>query len=398
MKIRSHKFPDGDQYTNTIYHDKEENYLDLGYQLFKSLPVFQASWKNITKLLIDHNQLTDLPPDLTFLEELNCSHNRLTQIPFYPQLIFLNLAHNRVKNLSAYHYSRLQYLDCSSNVHIHLDFYLPYCTQLYVMDCQLSEFHFLQYPKLEILDIEKNNLSQLSGADTIIEINAQHNQIKKLGIFHKLKNLMIDYNQLTWLETYPELVYLTISFNHLTYISYQPLLERLIAHNNQLVKLASYPKITYLDISYNNIDLLDIPETCHYLFMYRNPIKSLPLKNFDSLKQMQIGYELYLQLYPQHRTLFKHVSINPCGEQLEELIENLTSFSSDALKLLHRKLFKVPYYKRNEILSKITNKLCAKSLPKGSKVDAKEFQKLYQIINKMYEDSLLVTLYFHDSL
>src|SRR5690625_5056058 len=98
MFTRTVNYPDNNStnYQNTTRIDKESGTLDISFQRLKQ---FKASNyikpELITRLLIDHNNLSELPAvkasssgnstPLTNLTDLNCSYNRISYIPYYPK-------------------------------------------------------------------------------------------------------------------------------------------------------------------------------------------------------------------------------------------------------------------------------------------------------------------------
>src|SRR5437868_1846293 len=105
MRPKTYRFPDekDDIYTDTTFFDKENKYLDVGYQRLKILNIkLYPGLSDIKILHISNNSLQNLPESkyLQNLVVLDCSHNKLTTIPFYPNLRSLTCCNNRINNLS----------------------------------------------------------------------------------------------------------------------------------------------------------------------------------------------------------------------------------------------------------------------------------------------------------
>ena len=169
MRARSWIYPDdpyvtdnpllSNHHTNTTHFNIENKSFDVGFQrlrifnidsYIKKYPMFGT----LQKLYIDHNNLTELPdpkvvPNLTYL---NCSHNKIKYIPLYPKLTFINFANNKILDLSDYHNSQLEYIDCGYNMGFSLNFQLPRCKHLYANNIGLTSINFELYPCIEYVD------------------------------------------------------------------------------------------------------------------------------------------------------------------------------------------------------------------------------------------------------
>lgn len=405
MRVRSHKYPDDDFFIDTVRYDSDANYLDLGYQRLKNLqPKSYPEFSVLKKLFIDHNSLTILPePEFVpNLIELTCSVNCLKKIPFYPNLTFLKIAHNSVTDLSLYANSKLKFLDVSHNVNFKLNFVLPDCKHLYINDNEIAELDLKFTPKLQFLDCSSNKLVGITGGN-LVEINCSLNPIIDLPLWENLLRINADSCQLTVFKTYPKLISANLSFNLLNQINDQPSLTKLVANDNSITNIGSMPKLEMLDLRLNRLNKLVLPSTIEYVSVHFNPINDLDLSDetLKMIKELQINYDTYSNIYSKYYQFFDSVNVQTNEEQLEILLQKLSSvFSEKIIRTIFRKFCEIKFRDRENELFKITleiywNFFSKKNGTLEELVDTIEFKTLYKNITKIYYKTIVITLYFN---
>lgn len=407
LRARSHRYPDPEAFIDTTYYHPEEEYLDVGYQYLKVFrPSSYPELSKIKKLFIDHNRLTTLPDPslLSCLNELTCSANRLSSVPFYPRLTFLSMAGNNIKDLSSYHQSHLKYLDASFNKHFRFDIHLPCCEQLYLTDCKLTKLDLNLTPKLQLLDVSNNQITHLVGGIGLIELDIQNNKISEIDYYPKLKRLVADNNKLTKLPTYPQLVSVSISSNHLVAIPSQPLLRKLIANNNDITEIGDMPSLELCDLSHNSLkEIKLLSGTLKYLSLHFNPIKDLELSDsiLRYIKELRINFDTYQSIYKKYYQYFDSIHIQTSGEKLNQLFEKFdNSFDEKMRKYITKHLSMIKYPEREEAFCHITFAIYSRYFPINNRslreiIETNEFQKLWNNISLLYYKTVIITLYFN---
>lgn len=398
MRARSHQYSESDSYTDTTFYNKEKSSLDVAYQNFKEFNVAQYQMlSTITILYIDHNKLTSLP-FLPNLRELTCSVNCLRMIPFYPNLTFLSMSHNNIINCNQYHDSQLTYFDCSYNPGFNLDFRLPHCRQLYINNTELVYLDMTLVPSLILLDASFNKLIELKkGSEHLTEIDIKNNNIKELPVWPKLEHLSADYNQLSYLQTYPQLSNLDISHNILIQINHQPNLTRITASNNLIKHLGHMPKLKFMDFSYNSLTNIIIPECAEYVSLQFNQITKLDLSNAIHIKNLQIDFRCYKQVYETYYDNFKSVTIQPDSAKLETLLNKLgNTFKEDLINYVFQKFSKSEFHLRADMLINLSLTLYKMHFPNDIAAisDTEEYKYLLYNMTKLYYRTIVATLVF----
>lgn len=408
MRVRSHYYPDTDtttmrKFVNTTYYDKNEKYLDLGYQRLKIIdPKHHTIFSNLKKLFIDHNNLTKLPGNLPQLEYLTCANNALSTIPTYPNLTFLNISNNRIIDLSAYHNSKIISLDVSNNLGFNLNFCLPVCTELYISNISISTLNFKMFPQLQILDCANNALSYLSNNNTLLEINLDNNNLKKIPNMPKIKLIEASHNQISTLATYPELDTIIVSYNLISTISTQPKLKKIIANNNTITTINPLPVVEMIDFRYNLITSYDLPKNIEFASLQFNPLTELTLKNTTIIKELEINYKIYELIYDSYYSIIDTINIQINKEKLEFYIKRLNKvFDEETNKYIYKKFCKINFVTREKSLFIITLYIYWQYFPKNNSKNIEEltstdeFKYLHDNITKMYHKSIVITIYFN---
>lgn len=408
MRTRTHKYQDNDNcYVDTTCYDENSNYLDLGYQRLRIINIkLYPEFSHIRKLFVDHNNLNQLPDPhyLPHLEQLTCSVNSLTSIPFYPKLTFLNIAHNRIVDCSQYHNSSIRFFDCSNNPNFKLNFTLRECEQLYINNTEISSIDLNFVPKLKVIDCSNNHLSTITGGSELIEIDIKFNKIKSLPRWDKIERIMADQNLIDALETYPNLISVNISYNQLVDIATQPKLKKLIAHNNNLRNLGSMPNLEMIDLRHNNLTDISISDGAEFVSLQFNPIKKIILnKNvLKTIKELQVNFETYKYIYQNYYQNFDSVNIQINEEKLEYLLKKLGNvFNDKMIRYVFRQFCAMDFREREDALFKIAINLYCNYFPTKGINSVEElaknsqFKHLLDNITKFYYKTVVATLYFN---
>src|ERR1700733_7512892 len=411
MKIRSYLYPDeckkfGMSYIDNTHHDQETESLDMGFQRVKLLKLPKnVEMSTLRILLIDHNNLEILPSPLLLpnLIELTCSFNKISEIPFYPKLKFLNIANNIVTKLTQYHNSTIEYLDVSRNP-ISLSITLPKCSKLYMSNCNLLEFDINLFPNTTILDISNNNIKTLFQHSLLEELDCQMNKLEELPLFPSLVRLFANNNMLKTIKIYPKLIQLEISNNRLSEIPLIPNLERVIANNNMINKFDYIgDKMIFLDLGNNQLKIF--PKLNHkleFVYLQSNPLKNLDieLSSLKFLQEIHMAFETYVDFYGKYEKYIEYVEIQTDLDKLDILIENYHPLIKE---LIRKKIINIKFYDRESSLLKISmklfyfyNKNVMKKMTniKGI-IETKNFNQISEKISQIYYNSIIILISFN---
>lgn len=419
-RARSHRYPDrNSDYVDTTYYDSDSKYLDIGFQKlkifnFKSYPKLS----DVRTLFIDHNCLTNLPDPkyIPHLTSLNCSHNNLELIPFYPELHDLTVCNNKIKNLELYNGSKLEYLDCSFNTDLKFLIHLPNLHSLYITDCNLKILYLELIPQIRILDCENNFMEEIvsttdSGSNSnLTELNLYNNNISVLsGAYPKLVRLNVDYNKLSQIETYPKLEFLSSTHNKIQSIKSQPSLIKLYSRNNLLTHIGSMPNLKIIDVAHNQLNQLNLYNSnsnstanLAHMHMHFNPIKKLSLE-FSKLKELQIDFATYKNIHGTYDKEFTTMEIH-CGmEKLNSLLVQIGPkiFNSEMVNYIKKKMSRIMFDERDVHVYKLSLILYWKLFHRDNVTSIEELTKtdkfifLLKTIGNMYYNTIIITLYFN---
>lgn len=329
MRVRAHKYPDEGKYVDTTYYDPSKEWLDLGYQNLRSLPMIW-DFRNIRSLLIDFNNLVQLP-EMPSLEHLSCQHNKLITIPFYPNLKHANLSENCITKLpSSYSSSKLEWLDISKN-NFRLTTSLPHCASLFASSNDLSTFDLSLIPKIRYLDLSENRLVSLDSHNGLIELHISKNHLSKINNYPNLKHLDASYNRLTHINLLPKIEALTIDHNLLTDID-QPNLTSLIANHNKIQSYESSGRLTYLDLSQNCINSLVLGDKIESAFVQDNRIQQIVGRG-RCLEEITLDYDCYRLIYERIKERVLHLESVVMTNRLETMMRFNTKIELKALSM-----------------------------------------------------------------
>lgn len=408
---RSSRFPrKGEGYINSTYYDKYNNSLDIGYQKLKRLNIISyPEFSSINKLFIDYNCLSILPDPkfLPLLNELTCSTNRLKNIPFYPDLTFLNISHNQITNCDQYHNSKLSYFDCSYNEGFIFNFILPKCRQLYINNNKLNNINLYLVPNATVIDCSNNNLDMILGGEKVIEIDVQHNNIVNIPCWGKLERLIANNNRIQILQTYPNLVSAIISYNKLIKISAQPSMKKIIANNNEIIEIGYMPHLELVDLSNNRISSFNLPKNVEYASLQFNPLTDLVLSKdlLKNIKELQVNFETYKYIYQNYYNCFHSVNVTTNKDKLKQILERISSVYDEKIISDIYNGFKCIKFRGREIsIYKITRYIyqyyfSSNNYPKHEELMAsKQFQDMLDDFTKFYYKTIVISICFNDYL
>ena len=233
---------------NTIIIKLQNDDKEYKYPGFNTIP--DEYFNKIIYLNCSYNKLTKIPK-FPNLEELRCFSNNLTILPEYPNLQKLDCSDNLIKTLPEY--PNLKELNCSYNNLTSLQKY-PNLQKLYCSNNELISLP--EYPNLIKLNIESNNLISLQEYHNLEELLCSNNKLSSLPEYPNLKELFCSNNKIKSLPKYPNLQELFCSLNELISLTEYPNLQILQCYNNQLVSLPEYPNLQDLSCSNNKLKSL----------------------------------------------------------------------------------------------------------------------------------------------
>lgn len=402
MRVRSNKYPDDNsKYTDTTYFDPNDKYLDIGFQRLKLLNLKKYPELSIlTKLFVDHNNLTSLPdpslvPNLT---ELTAHYNHLKNIPFYPNLTYLNLSHNFFSSLptSYNNHHCLIHLDCSHNPSFIFDINLRSLKHLYINNCNLTNLPFNLIPSIEVLDCRENNLQSLDNSLTLTEINFSDNSIQTLRLWPQIIHMTADNNKITILESFPLVKDISICCNLLSIVKTSPQLKKLIASDNQITQLNILPQIQLLDLSNNLLKEIKLDSNIIYVSVQFNSINTIVLSDhcLETLKELQIDFSTYINIYEKFQTKITSINVQTNGTKLECILKKFPKiFDQNLIKKIIDGMSKIHFISREKSLKIFSSNLCKKYFPN---YDAKNVEILTNTIDRLYYKTIVITLYFNN--
>lgn len=143
--------------------------------------------------------------------------------------------------------------------------------ELRIEDSIIENYNYLDLSKLEIDDVNLNQLFELKKIKSILS---------------KIDFLDLSNNKLTKmpdLTSYPNIKYLSVSFNEIEQNIHDNNLVELTCHNNKIKSIVSN-KITHLNASNNQIEQIDVPNVKILIISY-NKLNWIP--SYIDLKYLE---------------------------------------------------------------------------------------------------------------
>ncbi|MEM7334211.1 MAG: COR domain-containing protein [Chloroflexota bacterium] len=349
------------------------------------LPAWMAQLTHLQSIDLSYNRLTELPnwmTQFTNLQSLNLTRNKLLQLPSwiaqFSNLKTLNISFIGLSQLPDWltQLKNLQFLDISSNGFTQLPDWLA----------TLSTLQSLNISKNSHLTNLPNRLAQLGNLQTLsishIELTTLPDWIAELS---NLKSLDISYNKLIqlpewpktqlsnlqslnlerntlaelpdWISTLRNLLSLDISSNQLTqlpsWIVQLDQLQTLRIGSNKIIHLpdwmAQLTNLQTLNINSNN--LTQLPNwmvqltNLKFLNLNRNTISQLPnwMAQLTALQELGVSFNNLTQL-PDWMTELKNLqSLNISGNKFTQLPDWLAQFTKlRTLSLISINLSQLP--------------------------------------------------------
>ena len=305
---------------------------------------------NMSNVIINNPECALGIKYLENLEEIDLSNNELEELDFLSPLTKLkkiNFAHNNIKDLSPLYKSErtLEEINLSDNN----------ATSLSTL---------ATFTKLKILDISENRISDidfLSGVDSLVYLNLNHNNITKfidgLSGLYSLKSLSLAYTGLNFvniqsLKYLNQLDYLDISgssssLNQLT--SYTNMKGLRVADCNlsqqSLAVLNEFTHLEILDISNNSLmnEKIDrelnasVLTNIKELSIGGNEFSEIPsiIKNFTNLEVLDLTNSYNITAIDQLKDLgIKELVLDECNSIGNDLLSN-TMYAEQYLTIIN---------------------------------------------------------------
>ncbi|KAM9323617.1 PH domain leucine-rich repeat-containing protein phosphatase 1 [Pholidichthys leucotaenia] len=259
--------------------------VNLSCNYLASVPSSVGAMTNLQTFLLDGNSLNDLPSELGALQRLSYLGLSFNQFNHIPQVLErlasmerLCMAGNHLETLTLQNFRLLhvKHIDLRLNkisvmVPDEPDL-LRHVTQLDVRDNRLTNLDASVFPRLEVLHCERNHIASLNAKGCLLKgIYASSNELQQLDVSPVPSNLSymdISRNLMEslpdWLCEAKKLEVLDVSHNLITELPARLLcsssLRKLSAGHNQLQKLperVERPLLEVLDVQHNQ--LVELP-------------------------------------------------------------------------------------------------------------------------------------------
>ena len=223
---------------------------------------------NVIELEIINKGLIEIPKEikeLKNLKKLDLSHNKISEIKNIPEgleVLYLENNHiSEIKNLP----NSLELLDLDYNL---------------ITDIP---HNLLKLKKLKKIYLYDNYITVVKNLpNSIIKLGLGDNKISEIKkIPESLKKLDLSNNHITEIKNLPEgLTYLNLKDNEITKIKNLPIeLNELQLENNYITKIKNLPQsLKKLDLGYNQItEIKNLPNSLEEFFLQHNQITEIPL-------------------------------------------------------------------------------------------------------------------------
>lgn len=300
--------------------------VNLSCNYLASVPSSVGAMTNLQTFLLDGNSLDDLPNELGSLHRLGYLGLSFNQFSHIPQVLErlasmekLCMAGNNLETLTLQNFRllRVKHIDLRLNkisvmVPDEPDL-LRHVTQLDVRDNRLKELDASVFPRLEVLHCERNCIESLKVKGTLLKgIYASNNELRQLDVTPVPSNLSymdISRNHMEsvpdWLCEAKKLEVLDVSHNLITELPARLFcsnsVRKLSAGHNQLQRLpdrVERPLLEVLDVQHNQ--LVELPcnlflksDSLRCLNASANKLEHLPPSSLSE-ESHSILQELYL--------------------------------------------------------------------------------------------------------
>lgn len=404
--IKTDHYPDNsDKYVDTTKYDPRRKSLDIGYQrLRKIIPDNYSHFSTLVTLHCDANCLTELPaaaclPNIKYISSRHC---RLSNVPYYPSLTYLDVSNNRVGTLARYDNSGLVHLDCSFNRRIFLPTTLKHCLELYISNNNYTSIDLSRYTSLQLLDCSDNKLDRLVICpDNIIELNIDNNLVSQIKPMPNITILSAVHNRLEQIHTFPKLQKINVSHNNVVQIESQPVATEIIASHNKINKLGNIPNVTDLIIDNNKLTELCVGPNIKIIGISHNPIKNIRLDAaLSNICHCHTSMDLYSYIYD---TYYEHIdSINISFDPviLRTLLDKLKDIlNANMRELVFDKISNAQYHDIDIRIYKLAIRVLRDFYPEIKYIEdaanKPEFANIHSTIAKLCYKSVNVNIYFN---
>jgi hypothetical protein len=408
LRQRFHKFHNDNDNDNKKLIDEyyyNQNVLDFGYRRIKKLDIKNfLNHDQIQILYLDNNSLSSLPsasllPNLTYL---SVSNNKLTSIPFYHKLTFINFSKNNISALDNHYCSEtsvLKYIDASYNLNYNVNVRIPNCTELYATHCSIDHIYLDNYPKLKVLDIEHNNIRKIRGHNNILEINISNNQVNNIDGFNELLIINACNNKITNYNCSKKLISANLNNNLLTELRDFPKLRHLEVSNNKLSSINNINNLEYIDVCNNNLSQFNVNKCTKFVCCYGNPITMFGFSNNDisNVTELSVDYNCYNYIMSNFKDLDQqYIMCRVVDKNI--LKKNIIKYSSAMSKLITDEKIDCLYMslKSNSNLTPTEIKMIVinviiinNGINDDSIYDNSSFKNACAIVTKLYKKSLI---------
>ncbi|XP_076000919.1 PH domain leucine-rich repeat-containing protein phosphatase 1 [Genypterus blacodes] len=299
--------------------------VNLSCNYLACVPSAVGAMTNLQTFLLDGNSLDELPNELGSLQRLSYLGLSFNQFNHVPQVLErltsmekLCMAGNNLETLTLQNFRllRVKHIDLrlnkiSSMVPDEPDL-LRHVTQLDVRDNRLKELDASVFPRLEVLHCERNHITSLKAKGCLLKgIYTSNNELQQLDVSPVPSNLSymdISRNRMEslpdWLCEAKKLEVLDVSHNLIGELPARLLcsnsLRKLSAGHNQLQKLperVERPLLEVLDVQHNQ--LVELP--CN-LFLKSDSLRSVnasanKLEHLPPSSQSEESHSILQELY-----------------------------------------------------------------------------------------------------
>jgi len=190
-----------------LSHFDKLNVVDLCNNRLIKLPPMPDK---LIELSVRYNNLSDISTleNCYFLRRLDCSYNRIIEIPNTNTLEILICDHNKIFNIPSF--AKLIKLSCSNNI-------------IQVMP---------SLPNIEIIECDKNQITKINNYSNLRELYCSHNQIDEICNTHKIDTICCYKNKIKKIDYFQNLKELVCDYDNIELASLYTIVESVIYKNN----------------------------------------------------------------------------------------------------------------------------------------------------------------------